>query len=196
MDLALVIKGASLAVSIAQYIKLLQDDLGLELAKLADSELEAALRALNQAARSEREQQWLLREARGCFNKAISLETGIRLAAAHIGIALCHVNLGDVTNAEESLSTLSRVKIPPPTGLVMAGVVASKVPWPAAVNFVLPVLPLVPFVLVAKAFGPVAAAAFQRYQAEAEKLADLQANAKQLLKLPLTDALPGTPLTI
>lgn len=84
-----------------------------KLDKLSRAELNAAMRALKQAAQSEREAVSLLREARGRFNKAIDLEGSdpIRLATAYLGLALCHLHLGDHRNAEAALEQLEELSL-------------------------------------------------------------------------------------
>ena len=118
IDLMLAIKSATLAMSVAKYMGIVQDKLALKIDQLAGSELESGLRALQQAANSESEQQFLLREARARFNKAVSLEKGLRLAATYVGLALCHVNLGDAINAERAIRDLTLVTRPEPSNLV------------------------------------------------------------------------------
>jgi hypothetical protein len=91
---------------LANYVGLVEDRIQKQLIALANSEFEAGYRALQQADRSDVEQQSLLQEARNRFNKALSLEVGHRLALSLMGLALCHLGLGDRYNANVSLLEL------------------------------------------------------------------------------------------
>jgi len=94
------------ADTISKYTGLVEDKLD----KLAHSELNAAIRYLNDAIDSEAERVSLIRDARRSFTKAISLEKDRRLADAYLGLALCHVFLGDCRNARNALSELSCIE--------------------------------------------------------------------------------------
>jgi hypothetical protein len=61
--------------------------------QLSGAELETGYRLFEQAAGSTTERDSLLRDARLCLNRAISLETGLRLAASWFLLALCHAAL-------------------------------------------------------------------------------------------------------
>jgi hypothetical protein len=185
-DLALVVKGASLALSVAKYTGIIEDQLKLEVEQLSGSELEAGLRALQQAAESEREQRFLLREARGSFNKAISLEEGFRLGAAHLGLALCHAGLGDAVNAEKAISRLVQVQPPDPSMLLKAGRIANKASWldVAAAGAVL--MPLAPQLVLAKLAAPHAEEFLLQYEETVSKFEELQEEARLLLKQSLS----------
>jgi hypothetical protein len=90
----------------------------LQLAEqLSGADVEAAWRMLEQAARSESERESLLRDARFCFNRAISLEHGCRLAWAWFGLALAHCGLGDNTNGTAALLSFVAVE-PDEPGLI------------------------------------------------------------------------------
>lgn len=111
-----IFEAASCAQSLSVYLSSMeaeQDLLGLQVQALKDSEFEAGLRALEQASRSETEAVFLVREARGRFNKALSFETGLRLAHTHVALAICHSNLGDGENAGRALQETLNVSIPP-----------------------------------------------------------------------------------
>lgn len=101
-----VLSAASSAHGALQYIGLIEDRIEKQLIALANSEFDAGVRALEQAARSDSERASLLREARARFNKAISLETGHRLAMSLLGLAFCHAGLGDRCNANVALLEL------------------------------------------------------------------------------------------
>ena len=63
LDLAIALQGGCLAMSVAKFSGILKDKLSLKIDRLAGSEFEAGLRALEQATTSEREREHLLREA-------------------------------------------------------------------------------------------------------------------------------------
>ena len=111
-----VFEAASCAQSLAAYLDSMEAErnaLGRQVQALTNSEFEAGLRALQQAGRSETEAPTLLREARSRFNKALSLESGLRLAHTHFALATCHSNLGDAENAWLALQETLEVSIPP-----------------------------------------------------------------------------------
>jgi hypothetical protein len=112
LDLAIALQASCLTVSVAKFSGIIKDKLSLKIDRLSGSEFEAGLRALEQAATSEREREHLLREARARFNRAISLEKDFRLAASLLGLALCHVNLGDAVNAARAIMQLIEVQPP------------------------------------------------------------------------------------
>ena len=112
IDVALIFKAGTVALSVAKYTGLIEDRMHLKLEQLASSELDAGVRALQQAASSNTEQTTLLREARARFNKAIGLEKEFRLAAAHLGLALCHAQLGDSLNAKAAMIEIGRIAPP------------------------------------------------------------------------------------
>lgn len=87
------------------------DSLEIKIGKLVDSELDAALRAMRQASNSTNEAQTLLREARSKLNKAVHLEKEERLVSAYLGLALCHYQLGDVNNSQQTLIEFSELEI-------------------------------------------------------------------------------------
>ncbi len=87
------------------------DSLEIKIGKLINSELDAALRAMRQASNSDRETQALLREARSKLNKAIYLEKEERLVLAYLGLALCHYQLGDINNSQQTLIEFSELEI-------------------------------------------------------------------------------------
>ena len=64
LDIAIALHAGSLAVSVAKFSGIIKDKLSLKLDRLAGSEFEAGLRALEQAATSQTEREHLLREAR------------------------------------------------------------------------------------------------------------------------------------
>ena len=107
MEIITVFKGANLAKCLAEYVGIIES-ISSKIDRLAQAEFEAGIRALNQAAKSEKEQSSLLREARNRFNKAISLEKEERLALSYLGLALCHYHLGDYENTRDSLRDLLR----------------------------------------------------------------------------------------
>ena len=115
IDVALIFKAGTVALSVAKYTGLVEDRMHLKLEQLASSELDAGIRALQQAASSNTEQTTLLREARARFNKAIGLEKEFRLAAAHLGLALCHAQLGDSLNAKNAMADIGQIAPPEPT---------------------------------------------------------------------------------
>jgi tetratricopeptide (TPR) repeat protein len=106
MDVSSLFTALSHTEGVLRYLGILQDKMAHQLDLLSKSEFEAGLRALQQASRSQEERTSLLREARNRFNQALSLETGLRLAWAQLGLALCHHALGDTANAKEVLLEL------------------------------------------------------------------------------------------
>lgn len=174
VEVAVIFKGVSLGLGAAKYLGIIQDKLAAKLDQLAGSEFEAGMRALRQASESEAEQGPLLREARGRFNKAASLEKGLRLGLAHLGLALCHWHLGDRANARQSVQELLGVQ---PPAVPLAATIAEKVaaaPWWVAV--------FLPAGLAAKKFAPAAAERLKREMLEERAgLADLQRSARDCL---------------
>jgi hypothetical protein len=110
LDVRVIFLGANVAKQIAGYLGLIET-LNAKLDRLAGSEFEAAIRAMEQANRSEFERDTLFREARSRFNKAISLEENERLALSFVGLAFCHAKLGDDQNAREALRGVSGVEM-------------------------------------------------------------------------------------
>ena len=96
--------------SAAEYLKIIES-LDMKLERLAQSELEAGMRELEQASKSITQQESLLQAARGRFNKAISLEKDERLALCYSGLAFCHYHLQDFINAKDALQDLLKVEI-------------------------------------------------------------------------------------
>ena len=110
MEPSVIFGSLKLARSIAEFAGLIET-IGTKIDRLANAEFEAGFRALEQAAISSSEKDSLLREARYRFNKAISLEKEERLFLCHVGIAICHKQLGDLPNFKVSLSEACNVKI-------------------------------------------------------------------------------------
>ena len=108
----------NLAKAVAGYAGLIET-LGFKIDRLAHSELEAGLRALEQACDADKERESLLREARSRFNKAVSLEDNERLAFAHIGLAICHFFLGERHNCRKALEGILEIQV---TGKTKAAV--------------------------------------------------------------------------
>jgi tetratricopeptide (TPR) repeat protein len=113
MDVSSIFKSVSLAKSIGQYLGILES-VSKKIDNLVKSEFDAAVRALGQALKSNKEQKSLLREARQRFNKAISLEKSERLALSYLGLALCHYHLLDYENTKQALENLLAVEIESP----------------------------------------------------------------------------------
>lgn len=107
MDIGALVSGVGLAQSVAELMGLMET-LEKKIDKLAQSELAAGLRNLEQACLSKVEAESLLREARGCFNKALGLESGYRRGIAYLGLALCHAYLHDRENCTYILRELLR----------------------------------------------------------------------------------------
>lgn len=110
-DFAQVFQIAKLGVAIARYLGLIEDDQRRQIDSLVASELNAGLRALEQAKNSRTETQSLLREARSRFNKAVGIEQGYRLVLARFSLALCHHLLEDYDNARRELVAISQIRI-------------------------------------------------------------------------------------
>lgn len=105
IEVGVLFKAAGIAKAVADFLGLLES-LDAKIDRLIHSELEAGLRALEQAGKSVNEQDSLLRESRGRFNKAVSLEKGLRLAMANLGLALSHHWLGDSPNRDDALRSI------------------------------------------------------------------------------------------
>jgi hypothetical protein len=110
MEPSVIFGSLKLARSIAEFAGLIET-LGTKIDRLANAEFKAGFRALEQSAISSSEKDSLLREVRYRFNKAISLEKEERLFLCHVGIAICHKELGDLPNFKISLSEACKVKI-------------------------------------------------------------------------------------
>jgi hypothetical protein len=121
MDITVIFAGLSYARELAGYLGLIET-LNVKIDKLAGSELDAGLRALEQAKTSEKEMVSLLREARLRLNKAVSLEKNERLIAAYIGLAFCHYNLGDRDNCYATLRCLENLQFDEPIKRAAIGV--------------------------------------------------------------------------
>lgn len=112
VDVGTIVSGLGLAKSVAELMGLIETLEG-KIDRLAQSELAAGLRNLEQACSSKVEAEPLLREARACFNKALGLESGYRRGVAYMGLALCHSYLRDRENCANTLrELLSQTPIP------------------------------------------------------------------------------------
>lgn len=110
MEPSVIFGSLKLARSIAEFSGLIET-IGTKIDRLANAEFEAGFRALEQGAISSSEKESLLREARYRFNKAISLEKEERLFLCHVGLAICHKELGDQANFKISLLQACEVRI-------------------------------------------------------------------------------------
>lgn len=127
MEPSVIFGSLKLARSIAEFAGLIET-LGTKIDRLANAEFEAGFRALEQAAISSSEKDSLLREARYRFNKAISLEKEERLFLCHVGLAICHKELGDQANFKVSLSEACKVPIATrSTTSALLGIVATAI---------------------------------------------------------------------
>lgn len=108
MDIAVIFTAIEVAQSIAEFAGIL-DSVEAKVNRLVQSELNAGLRTLEQAALGTSEQVSLLREARGCFNKAVTLEMGYRRVVALLGLSLCHHWLGDKPNCTRALEEILEI---------------------------------------------------------------------------------------
>ena len=117
VDIGLIFGALGVAKSVAEFAGIL-DSVESKIDRLVQSELSAGLRALEQAGHANSEEVSLLREARGCFNKAVGLETGYRRVVALLGLSLCHHWLGEMPNSKKSLEEL--LEINPVTTLKLA----------------------------------------------------------------------------
>jgi tetratricopeptide (TPR) repeat protein len=110
MHIQVLFQTISLTKSVAEYSGIVES-IGKKIDRLMGAELECGLRTLKQATHSTVEQTSLLRDARSCFNKAISLEKEEeRLVQAYLGLAVCHSYLGDETNAKDALQELLQIE--------------------------------------------------------------------------------------
>lgn len=110
MDLGIIFGSVKLSNIVLRYTGIIESSLNVKLDKLMNSELDAGIRALQQASTSENEQVYLLREARSNFNKAISLENDERLVSAYLGLAICHHCLGDKINCNNTLRGIYKIR--------------------------------------------------------------------------------------
>jgi hypothetical protein len=117
IDIGLIFSGIRVAKAVAEFSGIL-DSIGAKVDRLVQSDLNAGLRALEQAAHATSEQVSLLREARNCFNKAVSLEMGYRQVVALLGLSLCHHWLDDKLNCKKALEEI--LEINPVTKLQLA----------------------------------------------------------------------------
>ena len=117
IDIGLIFTALGVAKSVAEFAGIL-DSIEAKVDRLVQSELNAGLRALEQAAHATSEQVSLLREARGCFNRAVSLEIGYRRVVALVGLSLCHHWLNDKPNCTRALEEV--LEINPVTTLKLA----------------------------------------------------------------------------
>jgi hypothetical protein len=99
---------ARLGKDLAGYLGLFET-LDIKVDKLASSEFESGIRALEQASKSDKEKESLLRDARSRFNKSISLEKNEKLIMAYFGLGLCHYYLGDIENCNASFLSIKEV---------------------------------------------------------------------------------------
>jgi hypothetical protein len=178
IDVALVFKAGSVALSVAKCTGLIQDRLKLRVDQLASSELDAAVRALKQASESQNEQASLLREARSRFNKAIGLETDFRLAAAHLGLALCHSALGDPENAKLAIDAITKIAPPQLPTAVQFMDAMNRRPWYLKIDAVSM------FVSVA---DPLLEPARKKLELAVSDFTELQREAEGLVKLSLNE---------
>jgi hypothetical protein len=117
IDIGLVFSAIGLARSVAEFTGLL-DSVETKIDRLLKSELNAGLRALEQAAHASSEQASLLREARASFNRAVSLEAGYRGVVALLALSVCHHWLDDRPNSMRALEEI--LAINPVTTLKLA----------------------------------------------------------------------------
>jgi hypothetical protein len=119
VDISLMFTALGVARSLAEFAGVL-DSIETKLDRLVQSELNAGLRGLEQAARATAEQGSLLREARGCFNRAVSLEVGYRRGVALLGLSFCHHWLGDRPNCTSALEEILEINPVTPAKLALA----------------------------------------------------------------------------
>jgi hypothetical protein len=98
-----------LAKSVAEMLGVIQS-LEAKVDRLVRSELNAGFRNLDDACIAADERDSLLREARGCFTKAVGLESGFRQGLALLGCAVCHHHLGDTNNCRRCLSEILQLR--------------------------------------------------------------------------------------
>ncbi len=115
MDIGLVFSAVGVAKSLAEFSEII-DSLDAKVDRLVKSELNAGLQNLQQAQFSNSEKQSLLRDARGCFNRAVTLESGFRQGTAYLGLATCHYLLDDLVNYRRALESL--IDLPPAISLI------------------------------------------------------------------------------
>jgi hypothetical protein len=103
-----ILTALNLAKAVAEYTKI-NESVGQKIDRLTRSDFDAAVRTLSQAIQSSDEQKSLLRDARFSFNKAVSLESGERLALSYLGLSICHQFLNDEANARDSLNAILNI---------------------------------------------------------------------------------------
>jgi hypothetical protein len=119
IDISLMFTALGVARSLAEFAGVLEA-IETKLDRLVQSELNAGLRVLEQAAHATAERVSLLREARGCFNRAVSLEVGYRRVVALLGLAFCHHWLADGPNCTRALEEVLAINPVTPTKLALA----------------------------------------------------------------------------
>jgi hypothetical protein len=119
VEIGLLFTAFDVARSVAELAGIL-DSIEAKVDRLVHSELNAGLRALEQAGRGTSEQAHLLREARGHFNKAVALELGYRRVVALLGLAVCHHWLGDLPNCTAALEEILEINPVTTLNLVVA----------------------------------------------------------------------------
>jgi hypothetical protein len=105
VDISGIFTAIDVAKSVAELAGIIES-IDAKIDRLIQSELNAGLRALEQAAYGTPEQVELLREARGCFNKAAGVELGYRKVLALLGLSMSHFHLGDKPNCTRALEEI------------------------------------------------------------------------------------------
>ena len=108
ISIGVIFGAVNFAKSMAEFSGLIES-IGSKIDQLAKAKLSAGLRALDQAASSDAEHIFLLREARGFLNEAVGLEVGYRLVVTHLASAVCHYWLEDKENAEKALASILKI---------------------------------------------------------------------------------------
>jgi hypothetical protein len=108
IEIGLLFTAFDVAKSVAEFAGIL-DSIEAKIDRLVQSELNAGLRALEQAGRGTSEQVPLLREARGHLNQAVALELGYRRVIALLGLSVCHYWLGDKPNCAAALAEILEI---------------------------------------------------------------------------------------
>ena len=96
--------------SVGEYFGIIET-LEVKIDRLTKSELDAGIRSLDQAKNSiSSEKKELIRDARRYFNKAITLESGERLASAFLGLAFCHYYFNERKNCKDMLEKIMEME--------------------------------------------------------------------------------------
>jgi hypothetical protein len=148
IEIAVLLGTVQLAKAVGELTGVIES-VGVKIDRLTASELQAGLRALDQAQHATREHDSLLREARARLNKAVSLEKGPELVVAFLALAVTHRQLGDIANTSRVLREFLNVDFKSPLAHAIVGnsdetsVLPSVVRLAAVISFPVPTIPAI-----------------------------------------------------